>query len=99
MSMFDAAIYRYDVAFEAAEIEQGRPMVRLVLSRERKASASTTVFLFEPREEMTSQATDLLARFLNEYIAHFTIVPPDLTSLTMTDTAEQVRLLIDHLRT
>ncbi len=78
MSMFDAAIYRYDVAFEAAEIEQGRPMVRLVLSRERKASASTTVFLFEPREEMTSQATDLLARFLNEYIAHFTIVPPDL---------------------
>ncbi len=45
----------HDIAFKAAEMEQGRPMVRLILSREGKASASATVFLFEPKEEMTSQ--------------------------------------------
>ena len=70
-------IYRYDVTFEATEIEQGRSIVRLALSREGTASAPATTFFFEPKEEMTPEATELLAGFLNQYIAHFTFVPPD----------------------
>jgi hypothetical protein len=32
------------------------------------------MFFFEPSEEMTPQATDLLAQFLNKYISRFGIV-------------------------
>jgi hypothetical protein len=71
-------IYRYDVTFEATEIEQGRSIVRLALSREGTASTPGTTFFFEPKEEMTPEATELLARFLNQYIARFAFVPPDI---------------------
>jgi hypothetical protein len=51
--------------------------VRLALSRERTASAPSTTYFLEPKEEMTPEATRLLAGFLNQYIAHFAFVPPD----------------------
>ena len=75
--MTEPPIYRYDVTFEATQIEEGRSIIRLALSREDTASAPGTAFFFEPKEEMTPEATELLAGFLNQYIAHFTFVPPD----------------------
>ncbi len=74
--MTEPPIYRYDVTFEATEIDQGRSIVRLALSREDTASAPGTTFFFEPKEEMTPEATELLAQFLNQYIARFGIVLP-----------------------
>ena len=75
--MTEPPIYRYDVTFEATEIDQGRSIVRLALSREGTVSAPSTAFFFEPKEEMTPEATELLAGFLNQYIARFAFVPPD----------------------
>jgi hypothetical protein len=75
--MTEPPIYRYDVTFEATEIDQGRSIVRLALSREGTASTPGTTFFFEPKEEMTPEATELLAGFLNQYIARFGIVLPD----------------------
>ncbi len=51
--MAEPLIYRYDVAFEATEVDQGRSIVRLALSREGTATATSTTFFFEPKEEMT----------------------------------------------
>jgi hypothetical protein len=75
--MSEPPIYRYDVAFEATEIDQGRSIVRLALNREGTASAPSTTFFLEPKEDMTPEATELLARFLSEYIARFGIVLPN----------------------
>jgi hypothetical protein len=75
--MTEPPIYRYDVTFEATQIDQGRSIVRLALSREGTASAPSTTFFFEPKEEMTPEATELLAQFLNQYIARFGIVLPN----------------------
>ncbi len=75
--MSEPPIYRYDVTFEATEIDQGRSIIRLALSREDTASATGTAFFFEPKEEMTPEATELLAQFLNQYIARFGIVLPN----------------------
>ena len=75
--MTEPPIYRYDVAFEATEIDQGRSIVRLTLNREGTASAPSTTFFLKPKEEMTPEATELLAGFLNQYIARFGIVLPD----------------------
>jgi hypothetical protein len=75
--MTEPPIYRYDVTFEATQIDQGRSIVRLALSREGTASAPSTAFFFEPKEEMTLEATELLAQFLNQYVARFGIVLPD----------------------
>ena len=75
--MREAPIYRDDVTFEATEIDQGRSIVRLALNREGTASAPGTTFFFEPKEDMTPEATELLAGFLNQYIARFGIVLPD----------------------
>ena len=72
-----AAIYRYDVTFEATEIDQGRSIVTLALSHEGSASAPSTTFFFEPTEEMTPEDTKLLAQFLNQYITRLGIVLPD----------------------
>jgi hypothetical protein len=74
--MTEPPIYRYDVTFEASQIDQGRSIVRLALSREGTTSAPRTTFFFEPKEEMTPEATELLAPFLNQYIARFGIVLP-----------------------
>jgi hypothetical protein len=74
--MLEQPIFRYDVTFEAISVEQGHSIVRLVLSREGAASAPATTFFFEPKEEMTPEATRLLARFLNQYITRFAFVPP-----------------------
>ena len=76
--MTEPPIYRYDVTFEATEIDQGRSIVRLALSREDTTSAPGTAFFFEPKEEMTPEATELLAGFLNQYVARFGIVLPDM---------------------
>ena len=62
---------------EATEIQQDRSIVRLALSREGLAPAPRTAFFFEPKEEMTPEATELLAGFLNQYVARFGIVLPD----------------------
>jgi len=75
--MTEPPIYRYDVTFEATEIDQARSSVRLALSRDDTASTPSTAFFFEPKEEMTPEATELLAGFLNQYIARFCIVLPD----------------------
>jgi hypothetical protein len=75
--MTEPPIYRYDVTFEATQIEQGRSIVRLALSRKDTASAPSTAFFFEPKEEMTPEATELLAGFLNQYVARFGIVLPE----------------------
>jgi hypothetical protein len=75
--MTEPPIYRYDVAFEPTEIDQGRSIIRLALSREDTTSAPGTTFFFEPKEEMTPEATELLAQFLNQYIARFGIIMPD----------------------
>jgi hypothetical protein len=75
--MTEPPIYRSDVTFEAIEIEQGRSIIRLALSREDPASAPGTTFFLEPKEEMTPEATELLAGFLNQYVARFGIVLPD----------------------
>jgi hypothetical protein len=53
---------------EATEIQQDRSIVRLALSREGLASVPSTAFFFEPKEQMTPEATRLLAGFLNQYI-------------------------------
>ncbi len=75
--MTEPPIYRYDVAFEATEIQEGRSIIRLALSREDTASAPGTTFFFEPKEEVTPEDTRLLAQFLNQYIARFGIVLPN----------------------
>ncbi len=75
--MSEPPIYRYNVTFEATQIDQGRSIVRLALSRDDTASAPGTTFFFEPKEEMTPEATELLAQFLNQYIARFGIIMPD----------------------
>jgi hypothetical protein len=75
--MTEPPIYRYDVTFEATEINQGRSIVRLALSREDTASTPGTTFFLEPKEDMTPEATELLAGFLNQYITHFGMVLPD----------------------
>jgi hypothetical protein len=76
--MTEPPIYGYDVTFEAAEVAHGRSIVRLALSREGTASTPGTTFFFEPKEEMTPEGTRLLAQFLNQYIARFGIVLPDM---------------------
>ena len=75
--MTEPPIHRYDVTFEATEIQEGRSIIRLALSREDTASAPGTTFFFEPKEEMTPDATELLAQFLNQYIARFGIIMPE----------------------
>ncbi len=75
--MTEPPIYRYDVTFEATEIQEGRSIIRLALSREDTASAPGTTFFFEPKEEMTPEATELLAQFLNQYITRFGIIMPE----------------------
>jgi len=75
--MTEPPIYRYDVTFEATEIDQGRSIVTLALSHEGSASAPSTTFFFEPTEEMTPEDTKLLAQFLNQYITRLGIVLPD----------------------
>ncbi len=75
--MTEPPIYRYDVTFEATEIQEGRSIIRLALSREDTTSAPGTTFFFEPKEEMTPEATELLAGFLNQYIARFGIIMPE----------------------
>ena len=50
--MSEPPIYRYDVTFEATQIEEGRSIVRFALSREDTASAPGTTFFLEPKEEM-----------------------------------------------
>ena len=75
--MTEPPIYRYDVTFEATQIEEGRSIVRLALNREGTASTPSTTFFFEPKEEMTPEATELLAQFLNQYIARFGIIMPE----------------------
>jgi hypothetical protein len=77
-------LYRYDVTFEATEIDQGRSIVRLALSREGTTSAPSTTFFFEPKEDMTPEATELLAQLLNQHIARFAFVPPDVVELEET---------------
>ncbi len=76
--MTEPPIYRYDVTFEATEIDQGRSIVRLALGREGTTSTPSTTFFFEPKEEMTPEATELLAQFLNQYVTRFGIVLPDM---------------------
>ena len=51
--------------------------VRLALSREGLTSTLSTAFFIKPKEEMTRKDTRLLAGFLNQYIARFVFVPPD----------------------
>jgi hypothetical protein len=75
--MPEAPIHRYDVTFEATEIEKGRSIVTFSLSRDGQPADQSTVFFFEPNETMNSVATHLLAQFLNKYIARFGIVLPD----------------------
>ena len=75
--MTKPTIYRYEVTFESTQIEEGRSIVTLALSREGTASAPSTTFFFEPKEEMTPEATELLAGFLNQYVARFGIVLPE----------------------
>ena len=75
--MSEPPIYRYDVTFEPTEIDQGRSIVRLALSRNDTASAPSTAFFFGPKDEMTSEATELLAGFLNQYIARFGLIMPE----------------------
>ena len=75
--MTEPPIYRYDVTFEATEIEKGRSIVGVVLSRDGVISDHAPVLFFEPKEDMTPEATELLAGFLNQYIARFAFVPPD----------------------
>jgi hypothetical protein len=73
-------IYRYDVTFEAAEIEQGRSFVTLALSQNGQDADQTTLFFFEVAEGMTSEATKRLVQFLNRYIVRFGAViaePPE----------------------
>ncbi len=75
--MTEPPIYRYDFTIEATQIEEGRSIVRFALSREDTASAPGTTFFLEPKEEMTPEATELLAGFLNQYVARFGIVLPN----------------------
>ena len=42
--MSEPPIYRYDVTFEATEIEQGRSIITLALSRDGTSSARATTF-------------------------------------------------------
>jgi hypothetical protein len=62
---------------EATEIQQDRSIVRLALRHEGLAAAPRTAFFFEPKEQMTPEATKLLAGFLNQYIPRLAFVPPD----------------------
>ena len=73
-------IHRYEVTFEAAEIEQGRSFVTLALSREGQEADQSTLFFFEVAEGMTPQATKRLVQFLNTCIVRFGAVitePPE----------------------
>lgn len=73
----ESPVYRYDVAFETAEIEHGRSIVRLALSREDTPSAPSTALFFELKEGMTPEDTRLFAGFLNQYIARLGFNLPD----------------------
>ena len=64
-------IHRYDVTFEAAEIEQGRSFVTLALSQGGQEADQSTLFFFEVAEGMTPEATKRLVQFLNTYIVRF----------------------------
>ncbi len=72
--MPEAPIHRYDVTFEATEIEKRRSIITFSLSRDGQAADQSTVFFFEPDESMSAEATDLLAQFLNRYIARLGVV-------------------------
>jgi hypothetical protein len=92
--MTEPPIYRYDVTFEATEIDQGRSIVRLALSREGTPPPQHHVLL-RAQEEMTPEDTKLLAQFLNQYITRFAFVPPDMAE---PDEGEVIRCLIRPLR-
>jgi hypothetical protein len=75
--MTEPPIYHYDVTFEATEIDQGRSIVGVVLSRDGVISDHAPVLFFEPKEDMTPEDTKLLVRFLNQYITRFGIIMPE----------------------
>jgi hypothetical protein len=75
--MLKAPIHRYDVTFEATEIDQGRSIVGVVLSRDGAISDHAPVLFFEPKEDMTPEDTRLLAHFLNQYITGFGLIMPE----------------------
>jgi hypothetical protein len=74
--MTEPPIYRYDVTFEATQIDQGRSIVRLALSRRAPPRPRHHVLLrAQGGDDARGHRTP--GRFLNQYVARFGIVLPE----------------------
>ena len=67
-------IHRYEVAFQAADLGQGRSIIALTLTQEGEVPDPGTMFFLEPVEGITPEETARMAAFLTKYTARFGIV-------------------------